>query len=194
MPNPEGMDDPVYTLMTRLPIAMDGEPAPAEPSSITYTLRKMPAFTVVGYSRRTCNADGRSVADIPAVWSEFLQNNSMAQIKNRTIPPVMYAVYSDYEKDWTTEYNFLIGCGVTRAPVVPGGMTARRVPEQTYAHFVARGEMPQKLQELWGSIWLSTLPRTYTFDFEVYDHRFTRPANREIDVFVAVDPEKIEDQ
>lgn len=69
---------------------------------------------------------------------------------------------------------------------------ARRIPAQTYAHFVARGEMPQKLMEIWGSVWLSDLPRTYTFDFEVYDQRFTRPDNKEIDVFVAVDPSKLD--
>ncbi len=186
------MDDPVYTLTTRLPIETDDGPALPEPSGITYKLREISGFTVVGFARRTCNADGRSVEDIPAVWREFLTRNAMAQIKNRTVPPVMYAVYSDYEKDWTKEYNFLIGCGVTRAPSVPEGMMARRIPAQTYAHFVARGEMPQKLMEIWGSVWLSDLPRTYTFDFEVYDQRFTRPDNKEIDVFVAVDPSKLD--
>ena len=154
-------------------------------------IRKMPAFTVVGVTRRTSNGDGRSIKDIPAVWQDFLTMNAGSKIKNRSVPPVMYAVYSDYESDWTKEYNFLIGCGVTRAPDVPEGMAVRRIPEQTYVHFVAKGEMPQSLIEIWSAVWLSDLPRTYTFDFELYDKRFARPANKEIDVYVAVDPARM---
>jgi predicted transcriptional regulator YdeE len=151
----------------------------------------MPAFTVVGVSRRTCNADGRSVEDIPAVWKDFLVKNASGPIKNRTVPPSMYAVYSDYEIDWTGDYAFLIGCGVTRAGKVPEGMEIRQVPAQTYAHFNVKGEMPHSLLEVWSNVWLSDLPRTYTFDFEVYDHRFTRPKDKEIDVYVAVDPDQM---
>lgn len=158
---------------------------------LVFETRKMPELTVVGVSRRTCNADGRSIQDIPAVWRDFLTRNAAAQIKNRTIPPVMYAVYSDYEKDWTKEYAFLIGCGVTRAPSVPEGLEVRRIPAQTYAHFTAKGEMPQSLLEIWSSVWLSDLPRIYTYDFEVYDQRFTRPTDKEIDVYIAVDPARI---
>lgn len=159
---------------------------------LAFRLRKMPEFTVIGVSRRTCNADGRSIEDIPAVWRDFLTKNAAAQIKNRSIPPAMYAVYSDYEKDWTKEYAFLIGCGVTRAATVPEGMEVRRIPAQTYAHFVVKGEMPQVVLEVWSSIWISDLPRTYTFDFEVYDQRFTRPKNKEIDIYVAVDASKMD--
>lgn len=160
--------------------------------NIGFRLTKMPAFTVVGVSRRACNADGSSVTIIPAVWGEFLKQNTAKPIKNRSFPPTMYAVYSDYESDWTKEYSFLIGAGVTRAGKVPEGMTVRRIPAQTYAHFVAKGEMPRSLLEVWSAVWLSTLPRTYTFDFEVYDQRFTRPENKEIDVYVAVDPKKMD--
>jgi len=159
---------------------------------LAFDIKQMPAFTVVGVSRRTCNADGRSIEDIPAVWKDFLVKNAAAQIKNRSIPPAMYAVYSDYASDWRGEYAFLIGCGVTRAPTVPEGMEVRQVPAQTYAHFTAKGEMPQALLEIWSYIWLSDLPRAYTFDFEVYDQRFNRPDNRELDVYVAVDPARME--
>ena len=159
---------------------------------LAFKLKKMPEFMVVGVSRRTCNADGRSINDIPAVWRDFLTINSAVQIKNRAVPPKMYAVYSDYEKDWTKEYAFLIGCGVTRAASVPEGMEVRKIPAQTYAHFVAKGEMPQSLLEVWSSVWLSDLPRAYTFDFEVYDQRFTRPENKEIDVYIAVNGDKMD--
>lgn len=158
---------------------------------IPFTLQKIPAFTVIGISRRTSNADGRSMKDIPATWTDFLQRNAGAKIKNRFLPPAMFAVYSDYESDWRGEYSYLIGCGVTRAPVVPEGMEVRRIPAQSYAVFTAKGRMPDEVLAIWSMIWLSGLPRTYTFDFEVYDQRFTNPKQKEVDVCVAIDPEKI---
>jgi len=159
---------------------------------LAFRLKKMPEFSVVGVSRRTCNANGRSIDDIPAVWKDFLTKNAAVKIRDRAIPPAMYAVYSDYEKDWTKEYAYLIGCGVTRAAHVPKGMEIRKIPAQTYAHFVVKGEMPHSLIEIWSSVWLSDLPRAYTFDFEVYDQRFTRPENKEIDVYVAVHEDKMD--
>lgn len=126
-----------------------------------------------------------------AAWAEFLQKNASAKIKNRTVPPAMYAVYSDYESNWRGEYSYLIGCGVSRAGTVPEGMEVRKIPAQTYAVFNAKGQMPDEVLAIWSMVWLSDLPRTYTFDFEVYDSRFTRPKAKEVDVCVAADPKKM---
>jgi predicted transcriptional regulator YdeE len=153
---------------------------------VTFTIKKLPAKTVVGISRRTSNADGRSIEDIPTCWQEFLNCNAATKIQNRANPPVMYAVYSDYESDWTGEYAYLIGCGVTRADTVPDGMAVRHIPAQTYALFKARRQMPDALLGVWSCIWGSDLPRAYTCDFEVYDTRFTRPENKEIDVYISI--------
>jgi predicted transcriptional regulator YdeE len=156
-----------------------------------YTLRKLPARTVVGIARRTSNAD--AAATIPGCWQAFLMNNGPARIPHRVNPPVMYAVYSEYEKDWTGSYSYLLGCGVTRADKVPEGMEIRHIPPQTYAVFTAKGKMPDEIVGVWAEVWASDLPRTYTFDFEVYDKRFTRPVAKEADVYVAVDPERLND-
>lgn len=156
---------------------------------LKYTIRKVPARTVVGISRRTSNAEAANV--IPACWQAFLLNNAPARIPRRVAPPVMYAVYSDYEKDWTKPYTYLLGCGVTRADTVPEGMEVRKIPEQTYAVFRAKGRMPDEIVGIWANIWSSDLPRTYTYDFELYDKRFTRPVAKEADVYVAVDPEQL---
>jgi predicted transcriptional regulator YdeE len=158
---------------------------------IPFTIKKIPDRTVIGLSRRTSNADGRSMKDIPATWTDFLQQNAAAKIKNRALPPIMYAVYSDYESDWRGEYAYLIGCGVTRSGTVPEGMEVRQIPAQTCAVFTAKGQMPDEVLAVWSMVWLSDLPRTYTYDFEVYDKRFTSPKQKEVDVFVAIDPEKM---
>jgi predicted transcriptional regulator YdeE len=104
----------------------------------------------------------------------------------------MYAVYSEYERDWTAPSSDLLGCGVTRADTVPEGMEIRHIPAQTYAVFQAKGRMPDEIVAVWANIWASELPRTYTYDFELYDKRFTRPLKKEADVYVAVDPARIE--
>lgn len=36
-----------------------------------FTIKKLPARTVVGVTRRTSNDDGRSITDIPAGCTEF---------------------------------------------------------------------------------------------------------------------------
>jgi len=52
--------------------------------------------------------------------------------------------------------------------------------------------MPDEVLAVWSMVWLSDLPRIYTFDFEVYDQRFTRPKQKEVEICVAIDPEKME--
>lgn len=159
---------------------------------IPFTVKKIPAKTVIGITRRTSNADGRSMKDIQATWTDFLQQNATAKIKNRALPPTLYAVYSDYVSDWKDEYSYMIGCGVTRAGTVPEGMEVRNIPAQTYAIFNAKGRMPDEVVAIWSMVWLSELPRTYTYDFEVYDKRFANPKVKEVDICIAVDPKKMD--
>ena len=51
--------------------------------------------------------------------------------------------------------------------------------------------MPDALLGVWMSIWGTKLPRAYTFDFEQYDSRFTRPENKEVDVYIAVNEDQL---
>jgi predicted transcriptional regulator YdeE len=157
---------------------------------LKFAIKKLPARTVVGIARRTRNAEAQE--SIPGCWQEFLSKNATAKIPHRATPPVMYAVYSDYESDWTGMYSYLLGCGVTRADTVPAGMECRHIPPQTYAVFRAKGRMPDEIVGVWANVWASELPRTYTYDFELYDKRFTRPFAKEAEVWVAVDPAKTE--
>jgi predicted transcriptional regulator YdeE len=151
-----------------------------------YTTVMLPARIAVGIERRTCNADGRCLQDIPACWQEFLATNAAARIHHRIIQPVMYAVYSDYTSDWTGEYSYLLGCGVTNAATQKKGLSVRHIPAQKYAVFHARGPMPDAVVGVWGGIWGSDLPRKYSCDFEVYDSRFTDKKNPEVDICVGI--------
>jgi predicted transcriptional regulator YdeE len=152
----------------------------------SYTTVRLPARTVVGIERRTCNADGRSLEDIPACWKDFLAINAAARIPHRVTPPVTYAVYADYTSDWTGEYSYLLGCGVTKAGRPIKGLTVRHIPAQTCAFFPARGPMPDAVVSVWGGIWGTDLPRTYCCDFELYDSRFTDKKNPQVDIYVGI--------
>lgn len=67
---------------------------------IPFTIKKIPEKIVIGIARHTSHADGTSIRDMMATWTDFLQQNTTAKIKNRSLPPTMYAVYSEYEGDW----------------------------------------------------------------------------------------------
>ncbi|HUT38461.1 MAG TPA: GyrI-like domain-containing protein [Methanoregula sp.] len=158
---------------------------------LAFTVKKMPGKIIMGVQRRTSNADGRSINDIPACWQDFLSRNMASKIPNRAKTPAMFAVYSDYESDWTREFAYMIGSEVTKAVNIPAGLAVARIPAQTYVVFTAAGPMPDALLSVWMSIWGTKLPRAYTFDFEQYDVRFTRPENKEIDVYIAVNEEQL---
>ena len=158
---------------------------------LAFTVKKMPGKIVMGVQRRTSNADGRSNTDIPACWQDFLSRNMASKIPHRAKTPAMFAVYSDYESDWTGEYAYMIGSEVTKADMIPAGMAVVRIPAQTYAVFTAAGPMPDSILGVWASIWGTKLPRIYTFDFEQYDARFTRPENKEADVCIAVNEKQL---
>lgn len=159
---------------------------------LAFTVKKMPGKIIMGVQRRTSNADGRSIDDIPACWQDFLSRNMVSKIPHRAKTPAMFTVYSDYESDWTGEYSYMIGSEVTKADKIPAGLAVVRIPTQTYMVFTAAGPMPDALLSVWASVWGTKLPRAYTFDFEQYDARFTRPENKEVDVYIAVNKEQLE--
>jgi predicted transcriptional regulator YdeE len=110
---------------------------------------------------------------------------------HRAKTPAMFAVYSDYESDWTGEYAYLIRSEVTKADTVPAGLAVVRIPAQTYVVFTAAGPMPDAILLVCVSVWGTKLPRAYTFDFEQYDARFTCPDNKDAEVYIAVNEEQL---
>jgi predicted transcriptional regulator YdeE len=110
---------------------------------------------------------------------------------HRAKTPAMFAVYSDYESDWTGEYAYLIRSEVTKADTVPAGLAVVRIPAQTYVVFTAAGPMPDAILLVCVSVWGTKLSRAYTFDFEQYDARFTCPDNKDAEVYIAVNEEQL---
>ncbi len=51
--------------------------------NLAFTVKKMPGKIIMGVQRRTSNADGRSIKDIPACWQDFFSQNMASKIPQR---------------------------------------------------------------------------------------------------------------
>ncbi|TQR19626.1 GyrI-like domain-containing protein [Psychrobacillus vulpis] len=117
---------------------------------------------IYGNKVRTNNNDSSIFSKL---WEEFLKNKVQGDI---------YAVYSNYESDFTGNFDFMIG-------------TEKKNGE----HFITIGEGEYYIWEVesqdlsgvgkaWNEIWKSDLPRAYTTDFEVYK------TDGSIDIYLSV--------
>jgi predicted transcriptional regulator YdeE len=149
-----------------------------------YNLVIKPAFTIVGIECKTSNDPHAAPQDIPKLWQKFFTENVMSKIQNKVSEEV-FALYCDYQGDYTKPYSLVIGCAVHNTNNIPAGMVAKTVPGGSYAVFNAKGEHPKTLVDTWGKIWKSDIKRTYTGDYELYTYKFNF-SPQEIDVFVAV--------
>jgi len=101
------------------------------------------------------------------------------------------ALYCDYEGDYTQPYSLVIVCPVSSLDNIPEGMVAKTIPAGSYAVFRAIGEYPASLIETWGNIWQTELKRTYTGDYEFYGEKFVSSESKEVEVFMAIEQEKV---
>lgn len=144
--------------------------------------QKLQSLTIVGLAKRI---EPKSAPEtIGALWEQFFAEQRMNQVPHWE-GETLVAVYSDYEGDHTQPYTLVIGCPVTQVEEVPEGMVALEIPGGNYESFTAKGSFPQSLIETWQKIWGSKLNRAYTYDLEIYDHRY-RQEVPEVEVLIAV--------
>jgi len=151
---------------------------------MNYSIVNLPAKYIIGITTKTAN-DGSAAQDIPALWQKFHQTNTLNNIPNKKSDEV-FALYYNYEGDYTQPYWVLIGCEVDSIEKIPTGMVAQQIPASTYAVYKATGPFPQELINTWQHIWLSSLKRTYTGDFELYPAGFCPTNNAAVDVYIAI--------
>lgn len=143
-------------------------------------------FHVIGISVRTTNEHQQGVKDIGELWNRFFSENVAGNIPNKTNADI-YAIYTDYEGDFTKPYTTIIGCRVQHLDDIPKGMTARSFEGGNYLHLTARGNLHNGLVgKKWGEIWQSDFNRAYTADFEVYGEKALNPEDAEIEFFIAI--------
>ncbi|RYG44481.1 MAG: AraC family transcriptional regulator [Chitinophagaceae bacterium] len=143
-------------------------------------------FYLIGIEVRTTNENGQSGKDIPTLWQRFMSDAIMEKIPSKTNSDII-CVYADYEKDHTRPYTTVLGCKVDSLDTIPPGMRGITIGGGTYTKRVAAGNVLQKsVYNEWELIWNSTIPRTFTADFEVYGQKAWDPENGEVEIFVAI--------
>lgn len=122
-------------------------------------------FSVVGLSERVRNDDP---AAIGALWEAFHARNIRDEIGTEALNEV-YCVYHGYDGGFLDPYRMTIGFRVPESLETPADLYRVKVPEQTFAVFMAEGPQPQTLISEWQAIWNGDHNRAYLADFDVYD-------------------------
>lgn len=148
-----------------------------------YILEKQAEKWIVGISIRTSNAHFQE--ETAPIWERFYGENLGGKIPNR-LSSNLFAVYTEYEGDYTKPYTFLLGCEVSNLENIPQGMKGVEIAPSTYAVFTAKGKFPDSLIATWHTIWKRDLKRTYRADFEIYSPDFVGKENPVIPVYIGI--------
>lgn len=146
-------------------------------------------FRLIGLAlkTKTTNLNSQSAIDCGNLWQEFEKGNYAEKISGK-LGEEIFAVYHDYEGDFTKPYSYFIGCRVKSDTKVPEGLNSLIIPDQQYRQFIAKGTMPDCVADKWKEIWSSDteIPRAYNADFEVYDERSKDWNHAEVDIFISL--------
>lgn len=148
-----------------------------------YTKKKHEEMSIIGIKIRTSNEHHSK--DGPRLWDRFRKEQLMTKIPNK-LNENIFAVYTDYEGDYTRPYSYLVGCEVAKIDEVPRGLVGIKIPRQNYAVFSAKGSFPVSLIQTWQQIWVSDIQRSYFADFEVYPPHFDPQKQSDIQIHIAI--------
>lgn len=145
------------------------------------------AFHIVGIAVETTNANGQAAQDMGALWGQFFAQQISNQIPTK-LNDDLYAIYTDFESDYTGRYTAIIGHKVPMLNNIPEGLIGRTFPMGKYQHFEARGVMPAAVGTTWQQIWEQdkSLDRTYISDFDVYGIQSQNGDKSLVDIYVGV--------
>ena len=142
---------------------------------------------IIGIETRTTNQNGQAMQDIGGLWNRFFSENIISKIPN-AVNSNVYAIYTDYESDYTGEYTTLLGLEVSSLDEIPNGLVGREFPKQNFKRFLAKGAMPQAVAEAWQKIWEQDkeLNRLYQYDYELYTEKSQQSDLSEVEIFIGV--------
>ncbi|TPN84590.1 GyrI-like domain-containing protein [Aquimarina algicola] len=149
--------------------------------------KKLDSFKVIGIAIRTTNENNQAAKDIPALWNTFMSQEIISKIPNK-VDESIYAIYTEYESDYTKPYTTILGCKVEHTDVVPEGMVTTTIQHGNYSEFVATGDLYQNVVvHEWQKIWNDTsLDRTYKTDFEIYGPEAKDHSNAKVPIYVGI--------
>ena len=143
-------------------------------------------FKIIGISTRTTNQNNQAQQDLGKLWGQFYYDNVFDKIPNKVSDNIL-AIYTDYKNDFTDEYTTIIGVPVSTLDEIPNGLIGREFEADNFKKFVAKGEMPNSVINVWLDIWQKDkeLNRKYTYDFEVYGENSQNGENSEVEIYIA---------
>lgn len=155
-------------------------------NSKTMNYQTIEKFYIIGISTRTTNENGQSAADLDKLWGRFWGEEIQKQIPNQVNDDV-YAVYTDYETDFTGPYTAIIGAAVRSLDNIPEGFVGITIEKTDYQKFISKGKMPEAITNTWMKIWQDEdLNRSYKADFTIHGKKFYDGDNAEVETFISV--------
>ncbi len=150
-------------------------------------MEKINGFRLMGLAlkNKTSNENGQSGIDCGNLWQKFEKEDTFNMIHGK-ISNEIYAVYYNYEGDYTKPFSYFIGCKVSPELNAPAGMDSLIIQNGNYQLFVAKGKIPDNIESTWQKIWSSNIPRAYQADFEIYGEKSKDWSNAEIEIFISV--------
>jgi len=147
----------------------------------------MENFKIIGISTETTNQNNQAAADLGKLWQRFFSEEISSKIPNKENEDI-YAVYTDYENDYTGKYTTIIGHRVNNLNNIPDGFVGREIKNEKLLKYKAKGEMPKAVVETWQEIWKNNvaLYRTYDADFEVYGEKSHLGADSEVEIYIGI--------
>ena len=144
-------------------------------------------FHVIGILARTTNENQQAATDIEALWTKFWGEEIAKQVPN-TVNTDIYALYTDYETDYTGAYTVILGLPVSSLDDIPQGFVGITVEKDAYQKFVSKGKMPEAVIDTWREIWSNeTLNRAYHIDFTVHGKKYYDGDKAEVETFISVE-------
>ena len=141
---------------------------------------------VEGIEVKTTNENGKSIQDIANMWQTFFMQGIYEKIANKVNDKTI-GLYTDYEKDYTKPYNFVVCTEVSENSKNMENRVVKVIPKGKYAKFVIYGDVQNAVGQAWQEIWKMDLNRKYTCDFEEYQNNSNDMQNQEIHIYIAIE-------
>lgn len=151
-----------------------------------YEIVELEEKIVEGIEVKTTNENGKSIQDIANMWQTFFMKGIYDNIENKVNVKTI-GLYTDYEKDYTKPYNFVVCTEVSENSKNVGNRVVKVIPKGKYAKFVIHGDVQNAVGQAWQEIWKMDLNRKYTCDFEEYQNNSKDMQNQEIHIYIAVE-------
>lgn len=162
--------------------------AQSQTQSKTMKNQTIQKFYIIGISTKTKNENGQSAKDIEALWGRFWGEEIQNQIPNKVSNDI-YAVYTDYETDFTGPYTTVVGLPVSSLENIPKGFVGITIETAVYQKFTSKGKMPGAVFNTWLEIWGNkelNLRRAYKADFTVHGQKYYDGDNAEVETYISV--------